>query len=128
MLYYLLLLHWMGDFVFQWRYIADNKSHNQLVLLMHGLIYGTIITAGLFYVMPDKVPISVFVMFLAFNVGIHIITDAVTSKMTAFFYKKGWMHSFFTVIGLDQMLHVATLLLSIQVFLDRYLSKECLYG
>src|SRR5271170_6974932 len=98
MLYYLLLLHWLGDFVFQWRYIANNKSHNQLVLLLHGLIYIITLTLGLVWLLPDKVPMSVFIMFLAFNVGIHIITDAITSKMTAFFYKKGWIHAFFTIV------------------------------
>lgn len=118
MLYYIILLHWIGDFVCQVRWMAVNKSTNQLALLTHGLTYGLILAIGLF-VIPQFAALEMLVLFLVLNTSAHTLTDMITSKMTSFLYKKGQMYLFFMVIGFDQMIHMMTLLLSYQVFLTK---------
>lgn len=128
MLYYLLVLHFLGDFGTQFRWIANNKSHNQWILLLHGLFYGAVLTVGMYVVMPETVPLSIFIMFAAFNIVAHIITDAITSKMSSFFWKKELHYLFFCTIGLDQLIHNCTLILSCQVFLEKIVGQTWLLG
>lgn len=40
---YLLIAHLLGDFVFQTKWMADNKANNWLPLLFHSFIYTAII-------------------------------------------------------------------------------------
>lgn len=128
MLYFLLLLHFVADFIFQHRWMANNKSHNQLALLSHILVYGTVLTTGLYFVMPESVPLSVFIMFIAFNLVAHYITDAITSKITSFFFKKQQIYLFFVTVGFDQLIHSCTLILSCQVFLEKIVGVKWLFG
>lgn len=128
MLYYLLLLHFVGDFATQFRWIANNKSHNQWALLLHGLLYGTVFTTGMYFIMPAEFPLSIFVIFVGFNIAAHLITDAITSKITSFFWKKQWVYLFFVTIGFDQLVHTCTLILSCQVFLEKIVGQTWLLG
>ena len=117
MFYYILLLHWFGDFVFQMRWMAVNKSHNQSALLAHGLVYGLTLTIGLLLISTSIQ--GSFILFLILNTSAHILTDMLTSKITSFLHNKEQMYLFFMVIGLDQLIHITTLLLSYQVFFEK---------
>jgi hypothetical protein len=128
MLYLLLLLHFVGDFVCQFRWLANNKSHNQLALLLHGLIYGAVLTSGMYFMIPETIPLTIFILWAAFNIVAHIITDAITSKMTSFFYKRQWMYLFFVIIGLDQLIHACTLIMSCRVFFEKLVDSKWLLG
>lgn len=128
MIYYLLLVHFVADFVFQHRWMAENKSHNQFALLLHILTYGTVLTTGLYYVIPDVVPLSTFIMFIAFNVIAHYATDAITSKITSFLWGKKQTYLFFCTIGVDQLIHTCTLIFSCRMFLDKLVGKDWLLG
>ena len=128
MIYYLLLMHWLADFPCQLPWMAQNKSHNQLALLAHILTYGTVLATGMYFIMPDVVPVSTFIMFIAFNVVCHYVTDAITSKITKFFWEKKQVYLFFSTIGFDQLIHTCTLIFSCRMFLENVLGKEWLLG
>jgi hypothetical protein len=128
MIYYLLLVHFVGDFIFQHRWMAQNKSHNQFALLSHIFVYSSVLTAGLYYLMPEVVPLSTFIMFIAFNAIAHYATDAVTSKITSFLWDKKQTYLFFCTIGFDQLIHTCTLIFSCRMFLEKLVGKEWLLG
>lgn len=93
----LILTHFVADFVFQSNYTAINKSKDNYVLLYHVIIY------GLFFI-----PISIQYAFI--NAVLHFITDYVTSRVTSILYRHEERHWFFVVIGLDQMIHMSSLM------------------
>lgn len=111
MLYILLFSHFVGDFVCQSRYIAENKSKSWLVLTFHVFIlticiYLMSLTLGWLFGYES----SGILLLSLINGVLHFCTDAATSRITTYFYKKGDMHKFFTTIGADQFLHSITLI------------------
>ena len=96
------VLHFIGDFLFQARFIANNKSKDIYMLLLHGMIYTTMMLV-----------LTLFDVHI-YNVlwiGItHIATDYITSKAITYFYKKEDWWAFFSVIGFDQLLHTIQIL------------------
>ena len=90
-------LHFIGDFVLQSRWMGENKSKNWLALLAHVGVYTACLTPlGFRYAL--------------LNGGIHFVVDAATSRVTSRMWEKKNVYGFFTVIGLDQMIHAMTLL------------------
>ncbi len=129
MIYYLLLMHFLADFPFQLRWMAENKSHSQFALITHILTYGSVLTAGLYYMMPIGLPLSAFVMFIFFNLIVHYVTDSITSKITSFLWKKNQTYLFFCTIGFDQLIHTCTLIFSCRMFIERLeVGKDWLLG
>lgn len=95
----LIWLHFIADFVTQIRYIADNKSKDKKILLLHCIIYA--------------IPFMYFnVMFGIINGILHFVVDYLSSKATTYFYSKENYYGFFTIIGLDQAIHLTLLLLT----------------
>lgn len=120
----LLAAHWVGDFVLQTHWQASNKSKNLSALSRHVLVYSACIgLAALFMYGPTLAVLEFFVA----NFILHLITDAVTSRITSKLFlaqfdkfgeeyggrllmKKNFNpHNFFVVIGYDQLIHQATL-------------------
>lgn len=97
-----LLVHWIADFVVQTDNMAINKSSSNKWLLLHVGAY----TA----VMCVFGPIYAIV-----NGASHLIIDWFTSRATSALWKKGDRHSFFVVIGLDQLLHTVILIATISL-------------
>lgn|SRR5690606_33829163 len=113
--YWLLLflfLHWVGDFLCQPRWVAENKGKNFWVLLLHTLMYGSVLALGTIWLVPQSMPIykDPWAMWLGLNLVLHMMTDGVTSKFTARYWQEGKTHAFFSVVGLDQFLHHAALI------------------
>ncbi len=106
-LIYLLFLHFIADFVCQTSWMAENKSKNILALSFHVLTYGLVLFLGTIYFGVDKA----FFFSLA-NFGLHLLVDFFTSKATSYLWKKGDVHNFFVVIGLDQLIHQICLILT----------------
>lgn len=119
MVYYLFFLHWVGDFVLQHRWMANNKSHNRWALMLHCLVYSATLAGGLYWLRPEYVTLPEFGLFIFFNLCAHYLTDSITSKITAYLYSKQQFYLFFVVIGLDQLIHISTLLLSCQFIVER---------
>lgn len=116
----LLLVHWIADFLFQSREVAEKKSGSLSVLFTHVSIY----TAGIFLIygyyalhIGDMNLIRIMPLLAAISFIGHFITDYFTSKWTTYLYKKGNIKGFFTVIGLDQFLHQAQLIITLTLLL-----------
>jgi hypothetical protein len=112
----LFVLHWIGDFVCQTRWMADNKSKNLLALTLHVYVYSFVIFVGLLTV-SNYFSIEGFLQFMGANFMLHWITDIITSQFTKLFWWNKDMHKFFMVVGFDQMIHAICLVTTANCFL-----------
>lgn len=118
----LLTIHWIADFVFQSRWMANNKSTSLLALTIHVAVYTAVLGIGVaclaLWVIGTTTPAIIIAAlqfagaFAVINGVLHWVTDFITSKITAALYKEGMFYEFFVVVGFDQLLHAATLVLS----------------
>ena len=121
---YLVLLHFLGDFVCQSDWMAINKSKRWDALTAHVAIYTAIILLGTGFNLS----------FALITFGAHFATDAVTSRISRAWFPFVQLpgraasgkalyvdyegvglrsrHNFFTMIGFDQVLHYAQLFLT----------------
>ena len=115
-IFYILIIHWFADFVFQTDWQAKNKSSSMVALLDHTTAY------SVFWILPFlglcfinhielvnlRIPATfIFITFLA-----HTATDYYTSRLNTKLYKAGKTHQFFVSIGFDQILHYVQLFLT----------------
>ena len=89
-------MHWFADFVLQTDKQAKNKSSSNYFLSMHLLTYTL-----------AMLPLGV--RYAVLNGLLHFVVDYCTSRATKHFYKKGDIHNFFVVVGLDQAIHMSCL-------------------
>ena len=113
----LLFFHWFFDFILQPRSWADEKWCNMLALIGHTSVYGL----GLFCFaacpwlgLPRD--LGAIFMFTGLNWFLHGFTDFFTSKVNHMYYESKKYYQFFGMIGFDQFIHVATLLITLQYF------------
>lgn len=104
MIYTIIFSHWFADFIAQSDWMAKNKSKSWVALSLHILMYTTSLTIFLSLVHPETAWKYALVNGVA-----HFVVDAITSRITAKLYAKGDVHNFFVVIGLDQAIHMSTL-------------------
>ncbi len=98
----------MGDFLFQTSKMATSKAHSLKWLSLHVLVYGGIMTSfGVFLL-----GIETGLVFSLFNTVLHWITDFFTSKVIVKYLKRPRI--FFPLLGLDQLIHAITLILSLE--------------
>lgn len=103
----LLAVHQVADFVLQTHWQASNKSKDNEALLKHVGTY----TFVLFLVVPFIFPhdaYSAWFLFVIANSILHFMTDYITSRASSRLFGKDW-HNFFVVVGFDQLIHQATL-------------------
>lgn len=116
MIYYILFLHWLADFVFQTNNMAKNKSSSFGWLSIHGVEYLCVMVLGLAMLHPHSASwLHWCLLYAAVNTGWHFIIDFFTSKLSSRLYKQGKIHEFFVVIGFDQLLHTVILIYSYQI-------------
>lgn len=113
---YILLLHYIGDFYCQSRWVADNKSKSWYALSWHIGLYLFILFLGLFFGLLF-LPFSLIAIFCLINGGMHFIQDAITSRLTSYYYSKQDWKSFFNTIGIDQFMHACALLVTAKYIL-----------
>lgn len=120
-----LLAHWIADFVCQTHWQATNKSKNWWALASHVGVYTVILgfslvpfatAIGPVVVSPGAIVMMLtpawFFAWVLLNGALHFVTDAITSRVTARLWVKGDYHNFFVVVGLDQLIHYTTLILT----------------
>jgi hypothetical protein len=115
--FFLLIAHWIGDFVLQSDWMAQNKSKEWRALAIHTLTYSTVMTLGF---AVGTIALNLVVPFFLYSLGFfflvtfatHGATDYVTSRVNAFFWRKGDIHNFFVGVGFDQVIHYYTLILT----------------
>lgn len=103
----IVVCHFVFDFFLQTSEMSKNKSSSNEALSRHVMVY----SAGLLQmVMLNFSLISEWgFLFIIINGAAHFITDWVTSRASSALYKEERYHEFFTVIGVDQMVHYITL-------------------
>lgn len=131
----MLAVHFIGDFLFQSNWMALNKSRRVLPLLAHVSAYTAAFVPMALALFPQA---HHMVGFLLLTFGLHVLVDAVTSRITQALWfvdlercdsvirQDGfpyWVsfndikrHWFFVVIGFDQLLHAACLAWAYTVF------------
>lgn len=103
---WIIVAHFVCDFILQSDKMAVNKSKSWYWLTMHVLAYSVGLTM---FAIPLFGLTSVLVMFIWINAVLHFVTDAVTSRITSYFWKNEQRHWFFVTIGFDQVIHYACL-------------------
>ena len=108
------LFHWVSDFVCQTHEMSLKKSKSILWLSYHVVVYTAVTTllwsiffGGMIENFSVIVPSIFGITFVT-----HWITDYFTSKWTSRRWQEKKVHEFFVVIGLDQLIHATTLLIT----------------
>lgn len=111
---WVLAAHFVSDFVLQSDRVATGKSSSNRILTQHVTIYtaGIYILAGFgaLQVLPSWAWVAVWT---ALNGVLHWLTDWCTSRATSWLWKRERRHDFFVMVGFDQLIHGATLLLTL---------------
>ena len=123
----LFVLHFLCDFLFQSRWMAENKGKNVLALSLHVLIYSLVLFIGLYSYreivgpnilsLVDQIKGDQLLWFVVINFLLHFVTDLTTSQFTRYFWEKNDKHKFFAVIGFDQCVHQICLMITAKIFL-----------
>jgi len=106
----LLFVHWIGDYVLQTNEMAANKANGVRWLSIHVAVYAAVLLC--FGLVFFRLPTAFY--FVLANAGFHWVTDFLTSR-TASKYKNQ-PRIYFPIIGLDQFIHAATLILMLDYF------------
>lgn len=111
---YLLLWHFLGDFVYQTDAQAKGKSTSWAILYEHVqdytlLMFGGSVIAGLVLRRLDEIVLTLLSWALL-NGVLHFCIDAVTSRINSQLYRQGRIHAFFVGVGFDQFLHFMCLI------------------
>jgi len=97
--------HYVGDFLLQTRWQADNKSKRWDALASHVAIYSLALVPWLVFSAELEQP----VYWWSLNLVAHFLTDAVTSRVTSAMARAQEWYLFFGVVGADQAIHLLTL-------------------
>ena len=116
LLVWVMFIHWIGDFVCQTQWMAENKSNRVWPLTVHVATYTATIWAGL--VFASHWHIIAITQMALLNGGLHWITDFCTSKFTSYFKREHNIHAFFATIGFDQFIHISCLMITTERFLS----------
>ena len=111
---YIILVHWIGDFVLQTNAMAQNKSISNGWLTKHVIVYSmvtNILWLPIIFVMQLKLNSFdyFFAMLLIFS--LHWVTDYITSRLNSKYWRLKKIHEFFVSVGFDQVLHYFQLFL-----------------
>lgn len=112
---YLMFSHWIADFAFQTRYMAENKSKRFDVLAAHCFVYSLVMSLGFYFTngFATEFTFTRLIVFYGYTIVLHTIVDFITSRINAVFYKQNNIHAFFCNIGLDQYIHFVLLLFTL---------------
>lgn len=124
---YVLVLHYLGDYIFQPYWVSVEKSENLKILLYHVFIYTAILYSGLIFVVGLK---SVLV-FSGITFALHFMVDFLTSRIISDnssnlrldpdvskpIHKRLKLWGPISLLGFDQLLHQVCLLIALHLSL-----------
>lgn len=102
----IIILHFIADFLCQTRNMGNNKSSSNIVLAEHILTY-----SGVFLVASFITP-AFGIIFVLVNAFGHAITDWCSSRIGKWFHEQNQLYWFYATLGLDQTIHMLTLILT----------------
>lgn len=106
---FIIMAHFVGDFILQTDAHATGKSKDNVILLSHVLMY------SLPFVILAFV-LSISLWWVIINAALHFCVDYVSSRMTSKLWQEGDKHNFFVVIGADQATHLICLFATLLLF------------
>lgn len=123
----ILLVHFVSDFILQTQDQATNKSTSNKYLATHVFNYTLLTTICWIFLFNcviaipfiSNIPsgkinaIEVFIITFIF----HFVTDYITSRFTKKLWAQERTHDFFVLIGFDQFLHYAQLFIMYQLLI-----------
>ena len=107
---FILITHWLGDFVLQTDQQAKGKSKSLKCLLAHTITYSLfwilpLLFYRLFSIWSEPSNLDDFLLpimkFVLYTFAIHTAQDYITSRINAKLWAKGDVHNFFVSIGLS---------------------------
>lgn len=122
--FYIILSHWVADFLFQSRWMAVEKCSNIKALISHVAIY-TITMAIMLSsanIFNNDNKLSLFLFWIIINGLLHFATDFCTSKITKRLYVLDNKHLFFAMIGFDQVIHYGCLLYTYALIFEYHIT------
>jgi hypothetical protein len=117
--------HWIADFVLQTHDMATKKSTSNKWLTKHIMMYVIGMSATAILILFITSNIVSALLWLVVNGALHWLTDYFTSRWTSKLYAKQQFYStkkyinfpaFFSVIGLDQVIHYFCLIITYALF------------
>ena len=119
---YILILHYLGDYIFQPYWLSVQKSESQKMLLYHVFIYTSVLYLGLIFV----VGLKKVLVFSGITFALHYIVDFVTSRVISDnsssltldpdaskpVHKRLKLWGPISLLGFDQLLHQVCLLIA----------------
>ncbi len=111
MIYLIVWAHFVSDFILQTDAMARRKSSSNKWLWRHILLY----TLSLMIFIEVFHGVNGTLIYCFVNGLAHFITDYITSRITKRLWAEQRTHDFFVVIGLDQAIHMTTLLLTLPI-------------
>ncbi len=105
--FWLLLAHFIGDFICQSDWMAQGKSKKFLPLFIHCVVYSWVI-----YVFSGNI------LFTLVNFLLHFVIDFFTSRVNSWLWNKKEIHWFFVGVGTDQFCHYLCLITTYQLIVN----------
>jgi len=123
---WIIVNHWIADFIFQDEQWALGKSKSLIPLLKHTVTYSLywVFVMGVFciiYSIDSDLLFNLIILFPLITFVFHTITDYFTSKKVSRQFEQNHLGSSipnlgaFTSIGFDQVLHYVQLLLTFYI-------------
>jgi hypothetical protein len=112
LLLYIMFGHWIADFVLQSDRMAKGKSTSFYWLTTHVYVYVLFMAFTTAFILGTVFTPGAWTIWLLINGVAHWITDYFTSRCSSHFFKKNDYHNGFVVIGWDQYLHLAFLVVT----------------
>jgi hypothetical protein len=111
-IFFILTVHWVSDFILQTDDEANRKSFDNKKLIEHTSTYSIVwFWCSLCLYLMGHLPIAIL-LFAPITFVLHTITDYYTSKINKRLWMKNDPHNFFVSVGFDQLLHYVQLFLT----------------
>lgn len=118
---YIILVHWVADFILQSTEMAHNKSTSNVWLTKHVIMYSVvtnILWLPIIFVLHLKLGQFEYILAMAIIFITHWLTDYFTSRLNSQYWRQKKTHEFFVSVGFDQFLHYLQLFLVFKFILQ----------